>query len=69
MVVTHGLFNGDALRVVAGAGLKNLWLTDSVPVHEDIKSLRGVKIISVAPLLVKVIKRVSLGDSLEEIYG
>lgn len=69
MVVTHGLFNGDALRVVAGAGLKNLWLTDSVPVSDDIKSLRGVKVVSVAPLLVKVIKRVSLGDSLEEIYS
>lgn len=69
MVVTHGLFNGDALRVVAGAGLQNLWVTDSVPVSEDIRSLRGVKVVSVAPLLVKVIKRVSLGDSLEEMYG
>lgn len=68
MVVTHGLFTGDALRSVAGAGLKNLWLTDCVAVSEDIRSLRGVKVVSVAPLLVKVIKRVSLGDSLEEIY-
>ena len=69
MVVTHGLFNGDALRKVAGAGLQNLWLTDTVPVSEDIRSLRGVKVVSVAPLLMKVIKRVSLGDSLEEVYG
>lgn len=69
MVVTHGLFNGDAIRAVAGAGLQNLWLTDTVPVSEDIKGLRGVKVVSVAPLLVMVIRRIVAGDSLEEVYG
>lgn len=69
MVVTHGLFYDNAVRRVASAGLQNLWMTDTLPVNEDIKGLRGVKVISVAPLLVNVIKRVVLGDSLEELYS
>jgi ribose-phosphate pyrophosphokinase len=69
MVATHGLFNGDAVRRVAGAGLQNLWLTDTYPISEDIKGLRGVTVVTVAALLVMVIKRIVEGDSLEEIYG
>lgn len=68
-VATHGIFSGDAVRKVAGAGFQNLWLTDTLPLNEDIKGLRGVKVVSVAPLLVKVIKRIVEGDSLEEVYG
>lgn len=68
-VATHGLFSGDAVRKVAGAGFQKLWLTDSLPIPEDVKGLRGVEIVSLAPLLVKVIQRVAIGDSLEEVYG
>lgn len=68
-VATHGLFNGDAVRKIAGAGLNKLWLTDTLTLPDDVKGLRGVEVVSVAPLLVKVIKRVTEGDSLQEIYG
>ena len=68
-VITHGIFAGDAVREVAGAGFQNLWLTDTLPMNEDIKGLRGVQCVSVAPLLVTAIRRITNGDSLEEIYG
>ncbi len=68
-VVTHGIFVGDAVRHVAGAGFQNLWLTDTLPLNEDIRGLRGVHCISVAPLLGVAIRRIVEGDSLEEIYG
>jgi ribose-phosphate pyrophosphokinase len=68
-VVTHGLFSGDAVRKIAGAGFQKLWLTDSLPLNEDIKGLRGVEVVSIAPLLVTVIRRIVIGDSLEEVYG
>jgi ribose-phosphate pyrophosphokinase len=69
MVVTHGLFNGEAVRRVAGAGLQNLWVTDSLPQKEDVLGLRGVTVVSVAGLLMQVIKRVVHGDSLQDVYG
>jgi ribose-phosphate pyrophosphokinase len=68
MVATHGLFSGDAVRRVAGMGLQNLWVTDTLPQKEEISGLRGVKIVSVASLLAECIRRVCYGDSLQEVY-
>lgn len=68
-VVTHGIFSGDAVRKIAGAGFQKLWLTDTLPIVEDVRGLRGVEVVTVAGLLVKVIKRICEGDSLEEVYG
>lgn len=68
VVATHGLFNGDAIRRVAGMGLQNLWLTDTLPQKEEVTSLRGVKVVTVAPLLAECIRRVVGGDSLQEVY-
>ena len=67
--VTHGIFSGDAVRRIAGAGFQKLWLTDTLPTPEDVRGLRGVEVVTVAPLLVMVIKRICEGDSLEEVYG
>lgn len=68
MVATHGLFSGEAVRRVAGMGLQNLWVTDTLPQKEEITGLRGVKVITVAPLLAECIRRVTGGNSLQEVY-
>ncbi len=68
-VITHGIFSGDAVRKIAGAGFQKMWLTDTLPISEDVKGLRGVEVVTIASLLVMVIKRICEGDSLEEVYG
>lgn len=68
-VVTHGIFSGDAVRKLAGAGFQKLWLTDTLPISDDVRGLRGVEVVTIATLMVMVIRRICEGDSLEEVYG
>ena len=69
VVVTHGIFSGDAIRKIAGGGFQTFWVTDTLTVPEDVAGLRGVTVVSIVPLLVKVVRRIVSGDSLEEIYS
>lgn len=68
-VATHGLFNGEAVRRLAGLGLQNVWVSDTLPLKEDILGLRGVKVVSVGSYLAEAIGRVASGDSLQELYA
>ena len=48
VVVTHGLFVGDAFAQVKGAGVRNVWSSDSVP--------HASNVVSVVPLLAAALR-------------
>jgi ribose-phosphate pyrophosphokinase len=65
--VTHGLFTGDAERVVTGAGFDRLMITNTVPPFrlqpQTVESL--LTVLDAAPLLAEVIQRLHRDEPLE----
>lgn len=68
LAITHPILVGDSLKRLADDSIKEIVVTNTVPVPER-KRLGGkIKVISVAPLLGKVIKSIHLNRSVSEVF-
>lgn len=70
-VATHGLFTGDAGRVLGEAALDGLFITDSLPgdrLASDVRD-RLVTTVETAPLFAEAIRRLHADESLTELAG
>ena len=52
VVAAHGILSGEALRRLMGMGLAHLWLSDSLPIAEEVRVLRGLGVVPTAAALV-----------------
>jgi len=64
---THALLSGNALENIEKCGASKIILLDSVPIPKE-KRIKKMKIISLAPLLSKIIDRVHKERSLGELF-
>jgi ribose-phosphate pyrophosphokinase len=66
-VVTHGLFTGEAGRVVGSAGFERLVVTSTVPPFRlDAETAQShLTVLDAAPLLAEAIRRLHRGEPLE----
>jgi ribose-phosphate pyrophosphokinase len=66
---THGIFVGDAARMVADPGLERLVITDTIPPFRlDPALVRGkVTVLDTAPLFAEAIRRIHTGGSVVEL--
>ena len=65
--VTHGVLSGQAITSVAASLLKELVITDTIPVGEE-KRNGNITVLSVAPLLGEAIRRIHEGLSVGEMF-
>lgn len=65
-VATHGIFSGPAVERLKKAAFKEVIVTDSVPLNG--KKFRGLRVLSIAPMLAEVIQHVERGQSVTAIY-
>lgn len=65
--VTHGVLSGDAKKLFDTSCIDQVLLTNSIPIPAE-KISKKMKILSLGPLLVKVIKRISRERSLGELF-
>lgn len=63
---THGLFSPPALERINKSAIDEVFITDSVPLREEITDNSKFKVVSVAPLLAKAIQCIYNGDSISE---
>jgi len=69
VVATHGVLPGDAsTRITSNPHIKELVITDTVPLSED-KVNSKIKVISIAPLLGEAIRRIHEGRSVGELFN
>ena len=69
VVATHGVLPGDASsRISSNPHIKELVITDTVPLSED-KVNSKIKVISIAPLLGEAIRRIHEGRSVGELFN
>ena len=64
---THGIFSGPAIERLKSAPLKEIVVTDSIPLSEE-KHLPNVTMLSVAELFAGAISRIHDGRSVTELF-
>jgi ribose-phosphate pyrophosphokinase len=64
---THPVFCGQAVQRLKDSPLKQVIVTDSIPLSPD-KTLPQVKVLSVAPLLADAIKRIHFNESVSKLF-
>lgn len=64
---THGVLCGPAISRLRDAPLKQIAITDSIPVPPD-KQLPNLKVLSVATLLADAIKRIHVDESVSKLF-
>ena len=64
---THGVLCGPAIERLRDAPLKELVLTDSIPLPPQ-KQLPNIRTLSIAPLLADAIKRIHLNESISKLF-
>jgi ribose-phosphate pyrophosphokinase len=67
VAATHPVFSGPCVKRLSGGGFKEVVVTNSLPLPKE-KQFKGLKILSVAPLLAKVTKNVHEGRSVSGIW-
>ena len=64
VVATHGVFSPGAAGRLADAGVVNVFVTDSVRQPSEWPASPARQVVSIAPLLARVITRIESGESL-----
>jgi ribose-phosphate pyrophosphokinase len=64
---THGVLCGPAIERLRGAPVKQITVTDSIPIPPE-KQLPNLKVLSVAPLLAEAIKRIHYNESVSKLF-
>jgi ribose-phosphate pyrophosphokinase len=67
VTATHGIFSGPAHERIAASPVKEIVVTDTLPVVPSVDS--KVKVLSVAGILADTIKRVFEGESVSELFA
>ncbi|MBN2120743.1 MAG: ribose-phosphate pyrophosphokinase [Candidatus Omnitrophica bacterium] len=65
--VTHGVLSGNAVEKLNKSYLKQLVVTDSVPLPKEKKSPK-VRVVSIAPLMAEAIKRIHEEESISILF-
>jgi ribose-phosphate pyrophosphokinase len=65
---THGVLSDPAVERIANSSLRELVITDSVPLPAA-KMLPQIRVLSVAPLIGEAIKRIHRGESVGALFS
>jgi hypothetical protein len=65
---THGILSDDAVDRIAASGLREIVLTDSIPLP-PVKRLPQITTLSVAPLIGEAIRRIHRGESVGALFS
>lgn len=66
--VTHGVLSGKAVERVKNSALKELAVTDSIMVTDEVKNAPNINIVSIAPLMAEAMKRISEESSVSSLF-
>ena len=68
LVCTHGIFCGPAIeRLAAVPEIKSIVTTNTVPIPVE-KRIKGMEVLSVAPLFAEAIRRIHEGETMQPLF-
>jgi ribose-phosphate pyrophosphokinase len=65
---THPVLSGQAIKVIAESPLKEMIVTDTIPLREEAKACPKVKVLSVSNLLAEAIRRIFEDESVSYLF-
>jgi len=65
---THPVLSGPALERIEKSNLKEIIVTDTIPLSEKAKSCNRIKVLSVAGLLSEAVRRIYYNDSVHSLF-
>ncbi|HAN29987.1 MAG TPA: ribose-phosphate pyrophosphokinase, partial [Myxococcales bacterium] len=68
VVATHGVLSGPAIERINEGPFRNVVVTDTMPVKDKKLRCDKLKVLSVAPLFAKAIRRIHDGDSVSDLF-
>ncbi|MDP8260579.1 MAG: ribose-phosphate pyrophosphokinase [Candidatus Gygaella obscura] len=67
VAITHGILSGNAIDKIKSSQIKELVITDTIPLPKD-KQIPKIKVLSVAGLLAEAIKRIHKEESISCLF-
>lgn len=67
-LATHPLFSAQAVQKIQQSPIKEVLITDSIPLSQQAKDCSKIKVVSLAPLLAEAIKRISDKKSVSGLF-
>ena len=65
---THAVLSGKAAERIAGSALDELVVTDTIPLREDARACKRIRVLTVASLLAETMRRISNEDSVSSLF-
>jgi ribose-phosphate pyrophosphokinase len=65
---THAVLSGKAVERITGSVLDEIVVTDTIPLHEDAKACKKIRVLTVAGLLAETMRRISNEDSVSSLF-
>jgi ribose-phosphate pyrophosphokinase len=65
---THAVLSGKAIERISNSELDELVVTDTIPLREDAKNCRRIRVLTVASLLAETMRRISNEDSVSSLF-
>jgi len=66
---THGVFAGEALQRLKDAPIGEIIVTDTIPLSDEAKKIKTIKVLTVAELFGEAIKRIHRNESISSLFG
>lgn len=68
IAAVHGVFSDPACDLLSEGIFDEIIVTDSIPLSEKMKKVPGIKVVSLAPMLADIIKRITDNKPLSTVY-
>ena len=67
-VCSHPVLSGPALSRLKESPIKEIWVTDTIPLGETKGACNKIKVVSIAPLMAEAIKRIHGNQSVSSLF-
>jgi ribose-phosphate pyrophosphokinase len=67
-VITHPVLSGPAIKRIAESPLKELVVTDTIPLRPDAQDCPKLQVVTIAPLLGEAIRRINNEESVSSLF-
>ena len=64
----HPVLSGPAVERIQGSALKNVIVTDSIPLNKEASACKTIKVLSIADLVGEAMHRSYTGDSVTSLF-
>ena len=65
---THGIFSDQAVENIADSPIDEVVVTDTIPLRENVKKLKNLKVLTVSEILGEAIKRIHKNESISAMF-